>query len=81
MEGGDARNGSERLVKLADPARRPDLRSQVPFAVTGPIADIVVTAPARRRPDVGSITPSARLPRHSASIRSMRCWTSPSQTG
>jgi N-acyl-D-amino-acid deacylase len=35
----------ERLAKLADPARRPDLRSQVPFAVTGPIADIVVTGP------------------------------------
>jgi N-acyl-D-aspartate/D-glutamate deacylase len=36
---------SERLAKLADPARRPDLRAQVPFAVTGPIADIVVTGP------------------------------------
>jgi N-acyl-D-aspartate/D-glutamate deacylase len=36
---------SERLAKLADSARRPDLRSQAPFATTGPIADIVVTGP------------------------------------
>lgn len=35
----------ERLAKLSDPTRRPDLRAQVPFAVTGPIADIVVTGP------------------------------------
>jgi N-acyl-D-amino-acid deacylase len=36
---------TERLAKLADPARRLDLRSQVPFAATGPIADIVVIGP------------------------------------
>jgi N-acyl-D-amino-acid deacylase len=35
----------ERLAKLADPARRPSLRGQVPLTVTGPIKDIVVTGP------------------------------------
>lgn len=37
---------SERLAKLADPDRRPSLRSQAPLTVTGPIAGIVVTGPA-----------------------------------
>ena len=36
---------AERLAKLADPERRPLLRSQVPLTVTGPIAGIVVTGP------------------------------------
>ncbi|MBO0712681.1 MAG: amidohydrolase family protein [Acetobacteraceae bacterium] len=35
----------ERLQKLADPARRPLLRSQMSRAVTGPIQDIVITGP------------------------------------
>ncbi|MFL5289859.1 MAG: amidohydrolase family protein [Rhodopila sp.] len=35
----------ERLTKLADPERRPALRSQVPLTVTGPIANIVITGP------------------------------------
>jgi len=35
----------ERLAKLADPGRRPALRSQVPLTVTGPIANIVITGP------------------------------------
>lgn len=35
----------ERLRKLADPARRPALRSQTSRAVTGPIQDIVITGP------------------------------------
>ena len=37
---------AERLAKLADPQRRPSLRSQTPLTVTGPIAGIVVTGPA-----------------------------------
>lgn len=36
---------AERLAKLADPERRPALRSQDPRTVTGPIPDIVVTGP------------------------------------
>ena len=39
------RTVAERRAKLADPGRRPDLRNQVPRTVTGPISDIVVTAP------------------------------------
>ncbi len=35
----------EKLAKLADPERRPALRTQVPMTVTGPIADIVITGP------------------------------------
>lgn len=35
----------EKLEKLADPERRPALRTQVPMTVTGPIADIVITGP------------------------------------
>jgi len=36
----------ERLAKLADPARRPALRAQVPAFVLGPFEEIVVTGPA-----------------------------------
>jgi N-acyl-D-aspartate/D-glutamate deacylase len=36
---------AERLEKLADPERRPALRTQNPITVTGPIANIVVTGP------------------------------------
>jgi N-acyl-D-aspartate/D-glutamate deacylase len=36
---------AERLQKLADPGRRPALRTEKPVVVTGPIADIVVTGP------------------------------------
>jgi N-acyl-D-amino-acid deacylase len=36
----------ERLAKLADPARRPALRAQVPAFVLGPFEAIVVTGPA-----------------------------------
>ena len=35
----------ERLAKLADPERRPDLRAQVPAFVLGPFPEIVVTGP------------------------------------
>ena len=35
----------EKLAKLADPERRPALRTQVPLTVTGPIPDIVITGP------------------------------------
>ncbi len=37
---------AERLAKLADPARRPGLRTPRPMTVTGPIENIVVTGPA-----------------------------------
>ncbi|MGH8598260.1 MAG: N-acyl-D-amino-acid deacylase family protein, partial [Gammaproteobacteria bacterium] len=36
----------ERLAKLADPARRPGLRAQLPAFVLGPFEAIVVTGPA-----------------------------------
>ena len=36
---------AERLTKLADPKRRPSLRSPRPLTVTGPIENIVVTGP------------------------------------
>ena len=36
---------AERLAKLSDPDRRPALRDNMPYQVTGPIADIVVTGP------------------------------------
>lgn len=36
---------AERLAKLADPERRPALRTQVPLTVTGPIPDIVIIGP------------------------------------
>jgi N-acyl-D-amino-acid deacylase len=36
----------ERLAKLADPARRPALRAQVPAFVLGPFENIAVTGPA-----------------------------------
>ena len=35
----------ERLAKLADPKRRPGLRSPRPLTVTGPIENIIVTGP------------------------------------
>jgi N-acyl-D-aspartate/D-glutamate deacylase len=35
----------ERLAKLADPARRPALKEQIPELVTGPFENIVVTGP------------------------------------
>ena len=35
----------ERLAKLADPARRPALRAQIPAFVLGPFGEIVVTRP------------------------------------
>ena len=36
---------AERLEKLADPARRQDLRDQRPLTATGPIPDVVITGP------------------------------------
>ena len=36
---------AERLEKLADPARRQDLRHQRPLTATGPIPDVVITGP------------------------------------
>lgn len=36
---------AERLQKLADPARRPALRENLPISATGPLTDIVVVGP------------------------------------
>jgi len=37
---------AEKLVKMADPARRPALRGKLPWLVLGPFENIVVTGPA-----------------------------------
>ncbi|MEQ8661731.1 MAG: amidohydrolase family protein [Gammaproteobacteria bacterium] len=37
---------AERRARLADPARRPQLRAPRPLTATGPIEDIIVTGPA-----------------------------------
>ena len=43
----EATTGSfeERLRKLGDPARRPELREKLPITATGPLADIVIVGP------------------------------------